>query len=497
MRTQPTYRWLALGFLAAGIVPWFFPSDVLKLIADHEHVLLGRYSLERFSALVVLTPALWLAAVIAWSLRTHTAKEVLFRTAALLLGVSVAVAAADIAGRIRREPRYIEHQVLDRTRWPGERVDDVVRHRPPDQQYRIRYTDAPVAARSYPSAPPGYPTVDITLTTDHRGYRNLTRLDRYDIVTLGDSFTEGSRVSDEEAWPVRVGRTLRRTVYNLGISGVDPDYYLTTLRAFGLPLKPKIVFIMIYEGNDFKGTPLGKELAQAEGRDIPEPTASVPARIGRWVETSIKYSPVVLSLRNAFIHRLGPINADGPVAGAEILSWMPVALPPGPEAQYYAFEPKRLVRLYWTQAAFRESYGWASTAEVFRRIKALCAEEGIRLVVVYAPSKPHVVMPLVADRVTAEQLHAFASFKARNLPPPGEFKRELVARLDTQEAVAREFFAAEGVEFISTTAILRQWAAAGRQVYYTYDQHWTALGHEAVAEAVARTVTAGKTPPRR
>jgi hypothetical protein len=488
--------WLACGLLAASILPWFVSSNVVKLIAEQDHVLLGRYSLEWFSALFVLTPTLWLAAYVVWALGTHSPKAVLFRVVALLLGMSVAALVVDIAARIRREPRYVERQVVTRTRWPGERVEDIVRHRPPHQQYRIRYTDAPYTARSYPWAPPGYPAVDITLTTDHRGYRNLTRLDRYDIVTLGDSFTEGSRVSDEEAWPVLVGRKLGRTVYNLGISGVDPDYYLSTLRAFALEVKPRTVLIMVYEGNDFKGVPLEEPSTAWSGRRIQEMITAFPARVGRWLETSIKYSPIVLSLRSAFLQYLGPINANGPVPGAEVLSWMPVAVPTGPDAKHYSFEPKRLVRLYWTKAAFRQSPGWTSTAEVFRRIKAVCAREGHRLVFVYAPSKPHVVMPLARDRVTAEELHAFAAFRERHLPPPEDFTRELFARLDTQETVLREFFAEEGIEFVSATAILRQWASQGRQVYYTYDQHWTALGHEAVAEAVSRYFTAGRMPAR-
>jgi hypothetical protein len=126
----------------------------------------------------------------------------------------------------------------------------------------------------------------------------------------------------------------------------------------------------------------------------------------------------------------------------------------------------------------------------------VCVRERIRLIFAYAPSKPHVVMPLVKEWVTANQLYAFASFKDRNLPSPEEFKRELYARLDTQETVLREFLQEEGIEFISPTEILRQRAAEGRQVYYTYDQHWTALGHQAVAEALTRYFAAGRMPPR-
>ena len=431
-----------------------------------------------FTVLFFLTPALWLAAYAFWSLRTHKPKEVVFRINVLLLAVILGVVVIDVVGRFLRKPRYIERQVVHQVNWPGARVDDIVRHRPPDQLYKIRYSDTPPTARSYPSPPPGYPTVDVILTTDGRGYRNLTRLEQYDIMTVGDSFTEGSRVSDDEAWPVLLGRKLNQTVYNLGISGGHPDYYLNAFEAFGLALKPKTAVFMIYGGNDFKESQSGRRSAKP---------------LGERMRDTVKASPVVLGLKRAFIRYLGPINADVPVPGANILSWMPVAVRPGPDAKYYSFKPKRLVRLYWTKKAFRESEGWISTAQIFRKIKALCAGEGIRLIFAYAPSKPQVVMPLVKERVTAEQLHTFASFTKRGLPPPEEFKRELYTRLDNQETVLREFFEKEGIEFVTTTETIRKTAAEGRQVYYTYDQHWTALGQAAVAEKLSRYFSEGYT----
>jgi len=291
---------------------------------------------------------------------------------------------------------------------------------------------------------------------------------------MGDSFTEGSRVSDDEPWPVLLGKKLNRSVYNLGISGGRPDYYLNTFRAFGLDLKPKVAIFMIYEGNDFKGVRLEKGSSN--------PGQPLDKRIVK----AIKYSPVVIGFKTGFIKHLGPINADGPVRGAEILSWMPVAVPPGPGARYYAFKPKRLMRLYWTECEFRQSFGWTSTVKVFKMIKELCDRETIRLVFAYAPSKPHVVMPLVEENISPEHLHGFASLKKRGLPAPKEFKKKLYNRLDSQENVLREFCQSQGIGFVSATATLQSLAARGRQVYYTYDQHWPPLGHVAVAEELSR-----------
>lgn len=480
--------YLAFGVLLVSLCLWLLPSHVLELIAEQRHVLLGRYSVPWFAALVLVTPILWVFAYVLWASTRLSLRHVAFRVVALLLAVFAGTLSVDLIGRALRTPRYIETRVPITNDWPGERVRDIVRHRPPGVSYEVRYNDVPPAARSYPDAPPGYPPVDVTLTTDARGYRNRAALQGCDIVTVGDSFAEGSRVSDDEQWPVLVEKKLNRPLYNLGISGAGVDDYLNTFLAFGLGLKPKIAIVMIYEGNDFKGVEL------QEG-SLPSGTS-----LGEWIHEAVEYSPVRLGLKGAFIRYLGPINADGPVRGAEILDWMPAICPPGPDGKYYSFKPKRLSRLYWTESDFRRSAQWTSTAVVLRRIKEVCEREKVRLIFAYAPSKPHVVMPLVRESVTPERLHAFASLKRRGLPPPEEFKKELYDRLGSQEKVLREFCQAEGIGFVSTTAALQKMAAEGRQVYYTYNQHWTAHGHVAVAEELSRYLAAsaatGTSPPR-
>jgi hypothetical protein len=87
--------------------------------------------------------------------------------------------------------------------------------------------------------------------------------------------------------------------------------------------------------------------------------------------------------------------------------------------------------------------------------------------------------------VSPRQLRAFAAFSEDELPPAARFAEELYARLDAMENVFRAFCEAEGAEFVSPTLALRERLAAGEPVYFTYDQHWTRLGHRVVADAVA------------
>ena len=200
-------RILALMLLAVCGAAWVVPSDVVELVLRQQDVLLGRYPESRLMGLILMTPVLLGSSALLWS-GARLDRVFFYRLAATvgaLVGVLVSV---DAVLRASHTPRYLEQPVQAVDDWPYERVVGRVRSRPPNLQYRIRFADVPTARRSYPDAPPGFPPADLTLTTDWRGFRNPDDLDRYDMVTLGDSFAEGSRVSDEESWVERVEERL-------------------------------------------------------------------------------------------------------------------------------------------------------------------------------------------------------------------------------------------------------------------------------------------------
>ena len=453
---------------------WLATSEVPQLIAKQRHVLVGWYSESRFTTLAILTLILW---AIAWTTAFPSKlspRQQRVRMVTVLVSVLLALAVADVTWRLVRSPRYVEKPIsLQRDDWPADRVDDLVRHRPPSLQYQITFKDQPETARSYPHRAPGYPTVNIMLTTDQRGFRNRTSRSRAEIVTLGDSYTEGSRVDDSEPWPVLLEKITGRSVYNLGISGASPSYYLNVLQAYGLELKPEVVICMLYEGNDFR---------VQKSRAV--------SRRWSWPRKIFKQSPIRLALKRTMIRLLGPVNASAALADTEPIAWLPVAVPLGPDACYYAFQVKDLTQLYLSPQQLRNSHRWQDVSATLNRLIETCRQHDIRLIFTYAPSKPPVVLPLAGQQISDGQLHAFASYRLDNLPPPRRFKQLLYEHLSGQESLLAQFCEQKGVEFVSSTADLRLAMADGVQVYYTYDQHWTARGHQVVAEAVNRQLAA-------
>jgi hypothetical protein len=273
-----------------------------------------------------------------------------------------------------------------------------------------------------------------------------------------------------------LARLRGRRVYNTGVSGLSIREYLNNWAAFGLDTGARTLVVTVYEGNDWK--PLGPAPVEASQRRI--------LRAGVF-DAVFGDSPLRGRAELALVQLLAPIGAGWPPPASEGLSWMPVAVTAGGVTHHYAFEPKHLMRLDWDPAAFAAAPEWTTNEVVLREIAALARERGVRLVLAYAPAKPHVVMPLVRDRVSAEQLRAFAALRDRDdpLPPAAAFRDRLFARLDVQETRLRDWCAENGVEFVSLTAPLRDALGRGVPVYFTYDPHWTEQGHAVVAGHLA------------
>src|SRR5262245_42325708 len=75
------------------------------------------------------------------------------------------------------------------------------------------------------------------------------------VVALGDSFTQGYGVEEDEAWPRRLETTLdtrhpgRYQVVNLGVPGTNPRDQLGHLQDPGLEYQPDVVLVAVM-GND-------------------------------------------------------------------------------------------------------------------------------------------------------------------------------------------------------------------------------------------------------
>lgn len=473
---------VALAVFLASVVIWLPGSSLIELIVTNEEVVLGRYSRGHFGILLLLTIILWIAASVIFSTRRKPPAETVFALLMIYFSTGLSAFVLVVGSGLFNKPRYVEQDIGGVDADTGITLSGVVRHRPPQERFELVQKDVPEQLRSYPNAPAGYPEFPVVLTTDANGFRNQQFLDKYDMLAVGDSFVAGSHVSDDQAWVDLLRKQSGRSIYNLGVSGSGPLVYLNNFITLGRKLQPKIVMVMLYEGNDFRDAP---PLPKA-GNTGSAPVAPVDK------STSIgflaKASPVTKGLRRLTSEVLAKIGSDNPVPGyAETVGFMPLAVDTPMGMQHYSFDPKRMLYLVeGDEKEFAESSDWKNVRDVLEQFVFLSKKDGFRLLVVYAPSAPHVVMPLVGDGIPTQQLLNFSRFKAKNIQLDAEaYKKQVLARLDSEENVWANWCKETGTECVSTTLALREAIVAGRQVYYTYDQHWTPEGNKVTASVLA------------
>ena len=447
--------WLAI-VVVANTVLWLIPSDVVDQIARDRQTMLGRYSRTQFNWIMGVMVVSLISLYVDWS-TGEKYKRRWFQVLATLLFSLPGLALVDFLLRTPESAHYIR--------------DTVAYHRPADREFFRVFEDKPEAYRTFPNAPPGYGTVPCRLRTDARGFRNSPGVDRCDVLVLGDSFAEGSNVSDENGWAAHLATKSGLAVYNLGVSGYNPMHYLASLTEYGLALKPRVVLCMLYEGNDFRSAK----------SDWKSKSDSLSERLKRY----LKQSPVIGAMDRLLINTFGPINSKGRVAGIEMLDWLPLTVPEKQDARYYAFVPTQLRDLYFSREAFARDRRWLNPQGQIAEMHRLCKEAGAELVVVYAPVTAHVMLPVVADHLPADKVRAFTAISYHeDLPATDVFLRTLLERLDARESVVGEWCEQESIPFVTLTRALREAAVRGVQVYYTYNEHWTPDGHEVVADAI-------------
>jgi lysophospholipase L1-like esterase len=101
---------------------------------------------------------------------------------------------------------------------------------------------------------------DYTASVNALGFRDrdfpVAKGPAYRILAIGDSYTYGWGVADDEPWPKVLERDLRRLeprveVANLGAPGASPTQYAETAERAVPLLRPDLVILCIVQGNDF------------------------------------------------------------------------------------------------------------------------------------------------------------------------------------------------------------------------------------------------------
>jgi len=85
---------------------------------------------------------------------------------------------------------------------------------------------------------------------DALGYRNAAVPPQVRVVAIGDSNTYGVSAPRDGSWPHQLSGLLGEPVYNMGLGGFGPLQYLQLTQTTARDMKPKVVVLGFYFGND-------------------------------------------------------------------------------------------------------------------------------------------------------------------------------------------------------------------------------------------------------
>lgn len=278
--------------------------------------------------------------------------------------------------------------------------------------------------------------------------------DRFRILAVGDSFTFGWGVEDDETYPyllqaLLAGDSAREIeVVNAGgAAGFHPDTYFTFLRQVGLALDPDLIVIGFFFGNDLQIN-ISDDLVweEVDGEGLPRRVTSKSNVVleNRWMSPwgVAKYGVPVLRdshLYQLVVHSLSEIDD-------EIDKIM---------ANYEGTRGKP-PRQYWHDYDEDMDRIVERTKRLFRAMKALADQEGIPLVVFMIPAMQQV-----------------------DVPP--DYPVDAVD-LDKPQRIFTAFFEAEGIPYVD---LLEASRASQAPLYFPRDEHWNVEGQAFGARKLA------------
>jgi hypothetical protein len=283
------------------------------------------------------------------------------------------------------------------------------------------------------------------------------------MLVLGDSFTFGMNVQDDQALPSRVqalangggGQSWR--VLNAGVFGYGTDNEAAWLGEYGWQQNPSIVVVGFFVGNDVKDVMLGinKTLATEDGRLVAAGTSKQAMDRGEedaqqggtnggikgWLESN---SHAYLFLRSLWYNTLGKGKSKpSTLTIFDAPSFYRKAVPPEIEA------------------------GWQKTFGVLEQMRDDCQAHGARLVLVAIPTREQVYPQSWADVKTQFALD------------------ESQFDLDLPQRRLAAFASEQTIPYVDLLPDFRA-QSSNPNLYFRIDRHWTPAGHDLAAQVIVR-----------
>lgn len=295
---------------------------------------------------------------------------------------------------------------------------------------------------------------DTTITINSKGYRgrefDLKKDGRFRILIIGDSFTLGIGVQDDESYPSSMEKILTNDyhledieIINAGFAaGFSPDTYYLYLKERGLGLQPDLILVGFFIGNDIDHrTAFWHKWVRTDSGGLPLKIENAGGKVenGHWVLKERRLIYRLPVLKNSHLFHLAVAAGKGfkrrltGPAGGSSTSWNEF--------------------IYKVAYEERTEFITKKDQTLFRAMARLAAKEKIPLVVIMIPAR--------------EQVY------------PDEFGLLNHPGLDLEkpQRIFSEFFERERIPYLDLLPYLRA-RSKESQFYFREDMHWTVKGHE-------------------
>jgi lysophospholipase L1-like esterase len=294
--------------------------------------------------------------------------------------------------------------------------------------------------------------------TDGHGFRNAWPWpETAEIVALGDSVTFGQGVEDDQAWPAILARSFPTSrIINLGLIGAGPQQYLRVYETFGLKLRPKVVLVGLFTGNDFWDAEMfdlwlksGAGGSYMVWRDFGRPLSvslDLEQPLGNLISSLIWRAKLLARksyVCNLLVHVRGNFNR-----------WMPSGktIFQAPDGRRLELAPSLLAHNMREARPGRPVFDLV--LDSLQRLRSLAKKHGATVLVILQRSKEEVYVPLVGE----------------STPDPVAPLRAALSSL--------------GIPYLDLLDGFRQRAAKGEVFFYERDGHPNARGYALIAELV-------------
>jgi lysophospholipase L1-like esterase len=315
---------------------------------------------------------------------------------------------------------------------------------------------------------------------DALGFRNRAVPEHAEVVVIGDSMTYGFGVPRDSAWPQQLGTLRPGPVYNMGLGGYGPLQYLQLARTQAKALKPKLLIVGFYFGNDLMDAyhvahgvahwhdwREGKSTAGEEAPPEPAFGDQPKRRFGALRHWLSHHSLLYAMVRATLFQSLASKEQQGMarlMTADQRMGWSDPAAP----AVKTVFTSKgRLAVQDQALPSVRE--GLRISKRALAALKDEADQQGVQLLVVLIPTR---------ERVYCRYLKATAATL-----PPAHLKlcdAEDAAKSDIVQALV-----AKGIRHVDATGALEAQAERHAPIYPpTTDGHPTPLGHRVIADVV-------------